>query len=145
LKPEYQDLAVRCWLTPRLGSCRDVDLKLSIMDNGGAARFLEVVEEVCRDRYSPYRTITLKKSEPNDFGTFKLRKVEAGDDFQSLWIGVESGVPVLEFTEYAESYVLEAIAGWANVMEDYCLFPKDCKSRDLRSGELWFWVTMLPY
>jgi hypothetical protein len=122
-----------------------VGLKLSLFDNGGAAQLLNAVKEVCGDPGISRRTITLQKSERNDFGSFKLRKVEANDHFQSLWVGLDAGVPVLEFTKQAEPYVLEAITGWTYGLEDFCLFPKDCKSRDLESGELWFCATMLPY
>lgn len=145
MKPEHQNLAIRCWETPWLGSCRDVDLKLSLFDKGGSAQFFNAVNEVCGEPGISRRTITLQKFERNDFGSFKLRIVEANDHFQSLWVGLNAGVPVLEFTEQAEPYVLEAVTGWTNGLEDFCLFPKDCKSRDLQSGELWFWATMLPY
>ena len=63
-------------------------------------------------------------------------------------VAIENDIPTLEFTSSGLADVTAALESWMKGHEDFSLCPRGKKSelgvKDNKSGEMWFWVTMLP-
>ncbi len=109
---------------------------------------MEALTETINDPTPSQRKVTLIGSEPKDYRSFHFRKVHADEEIKKLWIGLEDEQPVLEFTDQAIAEVRKDFELWIEGTEDFQMYPdgkaKDQGTKEKNSGELWFWITMLP-
>ena len=109
---------------------------------------LTAVDELAGEIPPAKRNLRLDSKSPGTFRSLQLRFSPETPEFRKLFIGVEDGLPVLEFTPAGLAEVRLALQSWIKGGEDFGLHPTGKKTelgkRDTSSGDLWFWVTMLP-
>ena len=117
-------------------------------DAEGARRLLMAVRELTAEAAPAKRTLTFRSDRSGAFSSLKLRLWPASDDLRGFSLSVENGTPLLEFTIVGVSQIEAAFELWCKSGEDFCLHPSGKKTelgrKDALSGELWFWVRMLP-
>lgn len=117
-------------------------------DSSGAGVMLRAVKELASEDIPATRKLTLQSERREAFHAFRLRLSPASNELRRLAITIENDTPTLEFTASGMPDVTSALENWIKGVEDFCLFPQGKKSelgtKDTKSGDLWFWVTMLP-
>lgn len=109
---------------------------------------LKAVNELVLEDAPATRKLTLQSERRDAFPTFRLRLSPASSELRKLAVTIENDTPTLEFTPSGLADVTSALESWMEGNEDFSLHPRGIKSelglKETESGELWFWVTMLP-
>lgn len=147
MKKYFESVPIGCWLhTGSLG--RQQPCICLLGSSEGAGLLLRAVQELARESPPAKRKLTLAPKPPGTFHALQLRFSPETPDLRKLSVGVEDDTPVLEFTPTGLAEVTTALESWMKGGEDFGLHPTGKRSelgrKDTSSGELWFWVTMLP-
>lgn len=109
---------------------------------------LRAVNELALEDAPATRKLTLQSERSDAIHTFRLRLSPASSKLRKLTVAIENETPTLEFTPSGLADVTSALESWKAGNEDFSLRPRGRPSemgeKDTESGELWFWVTMLP-
>jgi hypothetical protein len=109
------------------------------------------VRELTAEAAPAKRTLNFRSDRSGAFSSLKLRLWPASNNLREFSLRVEDGTPIFEFTPAGVARIESALEEWRNGAEDFRIHPLQKKikttelgRKDTLSGELWFWVTMLP-
>jgi hypothetical protein len=111
------------------------------------AVFLRALEELETEGSPSKRTLTFKPSQrPKSISTLRLRLVTEDEQFRVMNISRANATVTIEMTLAGLEIVRDAVIAWDDGAEDFGISPENADlkerqlgTRDLTSGELWFW------
>lgn len=137
-----------CWIHAGRGLGRNPPYICVSADSHGAGILLKAVHELALEDAPATLKLTLRSERRDSFQSFRLRLLPASNELRKLAVTVDNQTPTLEFTTSGLGDLTSALESWMEGHEDFSLHPRGRKSemgaKDMNSGELWFWVTMLP-
>ena len=148
MKKYLENVPIDCWLHTGRGLGGAQPCICMRAESEGAGLMLRAVNELAQEAAPAKRKLTFQSKRRDAFHSLHLRLSPASTELRKLSVRVEDGTPVLEFTPAGLAEVTSALESWIKGGEDFGLHPAAKQSelgkKDTSSGELWFWVTMLP-
>lgn len=122
-------------------------------DSEAAKLLLDAIAELAADGEPAQRTLTLRPNRrPKAVFTLRMLLSAESDDLQQMSLTRGGTVARLEFTVKGLEAFRLAVVCWRDGGEDFSLYPYGSRkarhrkkrhelgSKDLASGELWFWT-----
>lgn len=148
LKSNFKNVPIECWVQAGRGLGRTQPCICVRAESPGAGIMLSAVNDLASGDAPAARKLTLQSERKDAFPEFRLRLSPTSNELRNLAVMIEDDIPTLEFTRAGLPAVTSALELWIEGNEDFCLHPRGKGSEvgvnDQRSGEMWFWVTMLP-
>ncbi len=147
MKKYFENVAIDCWV--HIGRLARAEPCICMRaDAEAVALLLRAVDELARENPPAKRKLTLQSKRRDALRSLSLRYAPDSAELRKLRVAIENGTPVLEFTRAGMADVTSALADWMEGAQDFCLYARGKRSelgeKDRSSGELSFWVTMLP-
>ena len=152
MKAHFQNLDIQCWEHAglRLGTS-----KPEICFQAGPEAIdamLMAVDELEKEGPPAKRTLTFRPNQRSkQCSTLRILLSASDDDLRQMSIGRQGNTATIEFTPAGLRKFRDAVTCWRNGGQDFRVCPhwtnrrrkkEEMGSKDLTSGEVWFWT---PY
>lgn len=154
--PRFQDLPLECW--EHSGKLGFYPPFICLGGDAAAADvLLAAIDELVVSGIPSHRTLTLKPhSRPKPIFKIWIAFLQESDELAQMSITREGDEAAFEFTERGLPEFRSGLEVWREGGEDFSVHPDgsrkakhlkrrdELRTKDLASGELWFWRTMYP-
>jgi hypothetical protein len=150
MKASFQNLDIQCWehAGSRLGTSKP-EICLQAGPEAIAA-MLMAVAELEKEGPPAKRTLTFRRNQRGkQCSTLRILLSASDDDLRQMSIGRQGSTATFEFTPAGLREFRDAVIGWWNGGQDFGVCPQwtnrrrkkeEMGSKDLASGEVWFWT-----
>jgi hypothetical protein len=147
MKSYLQNLDIECWrYAGRLG-INDPTICVSILDSKSCDPLLLAIDEIESTGSPAKRTITFRPCERRrSVSRLRLLLSPDSESLRQMHISVDGGAVTMEMTMAGLELLRNALISWRDGGEDFGLSPtwnrskrRELGTKDLASGELWFW------
>jgi hypothetical protein len=152
MKPCFQNIRIECWqhTGARLGNAT---LCLCLQAGAEACNVLLcAIDELFAEGAPAKRRLTLMQSQRSKkCSAIRLTLSPESDDLRQMSLTRDNETAIFEFTRVGLSAFRDAVAIWQAGGQDFSIHPEENRpkrkkpelgSKDLASGEVWFWA---PY